>query len=141
MSTPRGISRSPLATLAGVALIGDAICAFALGGVLVSMSLFQPVAAIQGQAPTDQAQWLPALAFMVVGAGAAWAGVGTARGRRRGHRLVGVAVAGGAAVLFAWWLVTAPPSTLPASLMLAALVGVHVLVAAVLLGRARSAAT
>jgi hypothetical protein len=123
---------SPLPVLAGVVLIVVAIAALLLGGVFLFVSIFPPVAAIEGRASPDQSQYGPALACLVVAVAGFWAGARALR-RVRSGRLVGVAVMAVSIAFLAWWLVGIPDLTPAAAAVLIGLAVIHVLVALVLL--------
>ena len=108
MTTEQRPSQPALVTVAGVVLILDGIVALLFAGMFTWLSLVPPVAAIEGRAPATQTQLGPAIAFLVVGVAACWAGYRAVRGSRSG-RLVGIAVAAVGVGFFVWWLVASPP--------------------------------
>ena len=99
-------SRSAGPVLAGLLLLIDGIGALLLSGVLVFMSVFSPVAAIEGRDSFSQSQIVPALGVLAFAIACFWAARRAVRGVRA-LRIVGVALAGAILYLLASIALTA----------------------------------
>lgn len=111
--------------LAGVLLLLDGAGALAMGALALVLSLFPPVAAIEGRPSPDQSQWGPALGFLALGVVALWAGQRALRGIDPG-RHVGAGVALVVAAFLGWWMIQ-PGGAVQSVAILAALLIVHLL--------------
>lgn len=96
-ASPRSISG--WARLAGILLVFDGIAALLVG--LVSLALFRPVAAIEGQPSPDQTLYILLVPAILFALACFWAGQRAIRGIR-GGRIVGVLLAGAMGLLFAY---------------------------------------
>lgn len=113
--------------LAGLVLVIDGLAALLLSGALFLLSLFPPVAAVEGRPPVDQSMYGPAFGLLAFAIASFWAAQRAIRGNRNG-RLVGVVLAGLVVALLASLPLTSPAMDPPEVAFLIAIGAVHVLV-------------
>ena len=117
--------------LAGVVVLVDGLLALAGAGLFLLLSVFPPVAAIEGAPPSEQSWILQALVSLAVAVAALWAGQRAIRGIRRG-RFLGAGVAGLVGLLIGWVLVTGDAGLTAGTVAWAIVVLVELAAAAVL---------
>lgn len=123
-------SRAPWLRLAGALLLLDGAAALLLSGFAFLISMFPPVAAIEGRASPDQSQWGLAVGSLALAVAAFRAGWRAIRGRPSGLPL-GAGAALVVAVFFGWWMLL-PEVSVAARVVLGLLVALHLMAAWVL---------
>jgi hypothetical protein len=117
--------------VAGVALLVDGALGLVAAFGFVALTMFPPVAAIEGRPPVEQAWLVEAAIALSFAIAALWSGQRAVRAIRRG-RLVGVAVAGALVVTISVAFMTTT-FTIGDAAMSLGILGVHLVAGVALL--------